>query len=386
MATTTPQSGDVAPGDSVPTGAQISLQAFQLPDFPPEASHLKSLTLTSDIKPTDYSSLLSSPLSQSPIPTSLPPNIESLTLELFSLGYCAPFLVELSKAVPNLKSLTLYSQLIDGVGDESRRDSGEFLNDALVGKKANGGGLRELHLLDVFCRKGFMVGLGGILEDIPEKESVLRFLEISYTYRGHSDPEFLNRVLGDELPAMLVPSLIAASFNLSAPPPTSEDDKDEEAPNDPADVDENGVPIPGRKPEGIIPWPQTSPGTAMLVKKLSGPVEESDKDAEKDDDEPREPGSGPGPRSLKLLDSTLYAVDLTQLKDVVSAQNGLSVLSASVVVSPSESWKTGLLEALKAGKDLEIVEIVGVPNEEFDKEVRLFPNHFPQDTEIYHQK
>lgn len=389
MAEATPAtSADVAAqGDSVPTAAQIPLQDFKLPEFPPEASHLKALTLTSDIKPTDYSSLLENPIAQTPIiPASLPANIESLTLELFSLGYRYPFLAELGRAIPKLKSLTLYSQLIDGVEEGSRRDSGEFLNDALVGRKANGGGLRELHLLDVFCRKGFMAGLGAILEDIPEEKSVLRFLEITYTYRGHSDSEFLNRVLGDELPAMLVPSLIAASISLSSPPDMSEQEKNEEVPVDPAHVDENGDPIPGRKPEGIIPWSQASPGTEMLVWKLTGKEKEEEKEKEKEkeesdakeeeedaEDELPVPGSGPGPRSLKLLDSTFYALDLEQLKDILSAQKELSILSASVIVSPTEEWKAEMLETLHAAKNLEILELVGVPNEEFDKEVSFHP-------------
>ncbi|KAK2767389.1 hypothetical protein FQN54_003545 [Arachnomyces sp. PD_36] len=355
-----------------PTAAQVSLQTFQLPSFPSEpSSNLKSLTLTSDIKPTDYSSLVTTP-SSIPIPDSFPPTIESLTLELFSLGYPANFLTSLAKSTENLKSLTLYSQLIDGVNDASRQDAGEFMNSALIGNESNGGGLRELHLLDVFSRKGFVLGLGSILEHIPEEKSVLRFLEISYTYRGHSDPEFLNRVLGDELPALLVPSLIAASFNLSTAdaPPTGEGEGEGDAlPNDPADVDENGVPIPGRRPEGIMPWSKTSVGTTMLVRKLSGPVEEREEGEDKDKGGgEREAGSGPGPRSLKLLDSTFYAIDVPQFKRIVAAQKGLSVLSSSVVVSPDDSWKRGFLEALRGGKDLEIVEIVGVPNEEFDKE------------------
>ena len=372
-----PEGDNGASSEPLPGGAQVSLQKFQLPEFPPEASHLIGLTLTSDVKPTEYSTLLSTPLAPEAIPASIPADIESLTLELFSLGYPAPFLTELGKALPNLKSLTIYSQLIDGVGDESRKDAGEFFNDVLVGKGRKSGGLRELHLLDVFCRKGFMAGLGAILEDLHEtdaEKSVLRFLEISYTYRGHSDPEFLNRILGDELPTLLSPSLMAASFNLAAAPASSSaSDSKEEPPSDPADVDENGVPIPGRRPEGIMPLAQTSPGTVMLVKKLAGNIEETEMEkSTKDDDEPRAPGSGPGPRSLKLLDTTLYSIDLTQFGDVISSQKGLSVLSASVVVSPTEYWKDHLLEVLRRGKDLEIIEIVGVPNEEFDKEVSFF--------------
>lgn len=387
--------------EPLPNAAQIPLDSFKLPDFPPQAAHLQALTLTSDIKPTDYSDQLTTALDPEVIPSSFPRGIEALTLELFSLGYPPPFLAKLARALPKLKTLTLYSQLVDGVGDGSRRDAGEFFNDVLVGRKENGGGLRELHLIDTFSRKGFIAGLGAILEDLntPDpgtgapRKSMLRFLEIAYTYRGHSDSNFLSRIPGEEIPTMLVPGLMAASFSLAAPPTTSSDPSSSEFPEDPADVDENGVPIPGRKPEGIIPLPQSNPGTAILVRKLTGGVVEdnndekavvtkkdADKGREKEEEEEEEdvrpPGSGPGPQNLKMLDSTIYTLDTTQLADIVRFQKGLAVLSASVLVGASETAKAALLEALRGGKgdgdsgtELEIVEIVGVPDAEFDKEV-----------------
>lgn len=194
-----------------PTGAQIPLPTFHLPDLPPEAAHLTHLTLTSDIKPTDYASLLANPVSADAIPASIPQAIESLTLELFSLGYPAPFLTSLGKALPRLKTLTVYSQLIDGVSEASRADAGTFMYDILSR------GLQELHLLDVFCRKGFLGGLGQVMDDNvtapaaaaapgdgagagadadADKKGTMRFLEVSYTYRGHSDKGFLARVPG----------------------------------------------------------------------------------------------------------------------------------------------------------------------------------------------
>jgi len=394
--------------EPLPNGAQIPLQSFKLPDFPPQAAHLQALTLTSDIKPTEYSDLLATALDPEAIPSSLPKGIEALTLELFSLGYPPPFLVKLGRALPKLKSLTLYSQLVDGVGDGSRRDAGEFFHDVLVGRRDNGGGLRELHFIDTFSRKGFIAGLGAILEDLnaPDpatgapRRSMLRFLEIAYTYRGHSDSNFLARIPGEELPTMLVPGLLSASFSLAAPPTSSSKPALSEFPDDPADVDENGVPIPGRKPEGIIPLPQSNPGTAILVRKLTGRVVESNKkkgdscangngkeekeeEEEEEEEEPpiRPPGSGPGPQNLKMLDCTIYTLDTAQLADIVRFQTGLAVLSASVLVGAGEAAKVALLEALRGGKDgacgkeLEMVEIVGVPDAEFDKAVSIVRFH-----------
>ncbi|PGH13446.1 hypothetical protein AJ80_06315 [Polytolypa hystricis UAMH7299] len=367
-------------------GAQIPLQSFQLPEFPPEASQLQALTLTYDLKPEDYSKLLSEPLPSDAIHPSLPSGIETLTLELFSLGYPAPFLTQLGKKLSNLKSLTVYSQLIDGATDSTRKDAGEFFNDILT--RGNGRrGLRELHLLDVFSRPGFMSGLGGILEDLDrskDKKASLRFLEISYTYRGHSDSDFLTHIPGDELPTMLVPSLVAACFRLTAPP-ILDAASTAGLPDDPADVDEEGNLIPGKKPEGIIPLQPSSPGTKVLFRKLTGETTsaenkssetESEKEgADEEEEQNHPPGSGPGPTGLKMLDSTLYTLDTEQLGKIMNVQKDISILSVSLIADASETWKTQLIDALRGGeggtkgKELEIVEIVGVPSEKFKVEV-----------------
>ncbi|RWR00184.1 hypothetical protein C8Q69DRAFT_490038 [Paecilomyces variotii] len=371
-----PRAGLEVP-EPLPNAAQIPLESFKLPTFPAQAAALQALTLTSDIKPTDYSDQLATALDPEAVPPTLPKGIEALTLELFSLGFPPPFLTTLGKALPKLKTLTLYSQLIDGVGDGSRKDAGEFFNDILTGKKENGGGLRELHLLDAFCRKGFMAGLGGILEQLNDPESqskygvrsAMRFLEVSYTYRGHADASFLERIPADELPAMLVPSLLAASFSLAAPPERPEDSSSDLV-DDPLYVDENGVPIPGRRPEGVVPFSPANAGTALLMRKLTG---------SEVDHEGLEiihiPGTGPGPRNLKMLDSTLYTLNTEQLAHILRAQKELAILSASVIVSATEASKKALLDSLhggqngSVGKDLEVVEIVGVPDAEFSQAV-----------------
>jgi len=64
--------------------AQIPLQTFTIPTFPPEAleADIKDLILTSDIILDDYSALLEGMVQ---IPE-LPKSIRSLTLEGFMLG------------------------------------------------------------------------------------------------------------------------------------------------------------------------------------------------------------------------------------------------------------------------------------------------------------
>ena len=352
---------------ALPDAAQIPLQAFELPDFPPEAAHLKELTLTSDIKPTEYADLLAKALPENAVPKSIPKGIELLTLELFSLGYPPSFLTSLSQELPRLKALTLYCHLIDGVSDASRKDAGEFMYNILTGNKENEGGLRELHLLDIFCRRGFLAGLGSILEELESSASsdsstAMRFLEVSYTYRGHSDPGFLSRIPGDELPLMLISSLIAASFRLS-PAPSEQDNAtglSEQLPDDPAHVDADGNRIPGQKPQGIIPLSSAHPGTTLLVERLTRVARNTK--------EPETVRSGKGPQALKMLDCTLYTLTLDQLTLVINHQTELAVLSASVLVRTDEQAKKSLLHTIQSGSQaLETVELVGVPEEKLEE-------------------
>ncbi|KAE8371611.1 hypothetical protein BDV26DRAFT_275730 [Aspergillus bertholletiae] len=364
--------------ESLPTAAQIPLQTFHLPTFPIEATALKHLTLTSDIKPTEYADLLRTPLASDAIPPTLPPGIESLTLELFALGYPAPFLKSLGNALPNLKDLTLYAHLIDGVSESSRLDAVEFIRRALTGPletysnnvsgNGNGGGgggngLRELHLLDVFCRKGFISGLSDILHGrgLKNKEGgdhhqpfqpALRFLEVSYTYRGHSDGAFLARVPVEELPGLLVDGLVGVSLRLDAATRNTSSSASASAstglqgiPDDPADVDENGDAV--KKPEGIVPVGSGHEGTGMVVERLTT-------------------SEGEGESGLRMLDCTLYTLSLEQLARVLRRQQRLAVLSVSVLIPVGTAdAKQKLLQTLRlGGSELEIVEVVGVPERE----------------------
>lgn len=370
------------PEPNKPTGAQIPLPTFHIPELPPEAATLTHLTLTSDIKPTDYASLLANPASPDAIPSSIPRTVESLTLELFSLGYPAPFLTSLGRSLPRLKALTVYSQLIDGVSDASRADAGEFVYNILTN------GLQEVHLLDVFCRKGFLSGFGQVMDDVATTPAPgdtdagkkgIRFLEVSYTYRGHSDKDFLARVPGEEVPSLLVASLVAASLKL-APPPPAESSRvanglRDEIPSDPADVDEEGKRIPGDKPQGIIPFSSRYPGTTSCVQRLTGSGADED-------------GDGDGARlRLKMLDCTLYTLTTTQLARILGVQTELAVLSVSLLVHRDETSKTSLLETLRSGsKSMEIVEVVGVPeeeaNEQEEKEDSVFHGIFPTRSDL----
>ena len=332
-ATSEPQDGQF------PLAAQIPLDSFTLPEFPEAASHLRSLTLTSDINLNDYQSKHLQPGTFEPSRT-LPPSITHLTLELFSLGFQAPFLNELAKRLPNLQSLTLFSCLIDGLSDSSRQDALSFFK-AIVPT------LRELHVVDSFARVGFWKEVGESFSSSStssaDPDSGLKVLEVSYTYRGHYESDFLNRTAGDEWPSLLTPSLIGLSLNFSSPPEEdSEASMQAEKPEDQEEL---------KAQDGMLPM--ASDGRASLaVRKrfeaLSG-------------------GKGRG-LGLKVLNLSMYALRPGEVGEIAYAcaaggdSAGLVGLTASVLLE--EKWLESLSKGLAhkdAGKSVESLEIIGVP-------------------------
>lgn len=332
MATTNPANLPGAPvNPSEAQGAQIPLQSFKIPAFPPEARGLKALTLTCDIKVDEYQSLLSQPYS---IPDSIPFAIESLTLELFSLGYPAGFLNRLAERLPNLKSVVVYSQLLGGISKESTDDAVAFFQKLPS--------LRALHLLDVFAKPGFFGQIAPWLKyndsELPsEARRGLMFLEVNYTFR-HEDEDFMAQIPASELAALIGPGLISCSFNISAPEDASEDEQD------PSNIQNAGA-----SKEGVMAFNKTlSTSIAEALVK----------------DESR-------PRGLRALNSTLFTFSLEQFQKVLAAQKNVMILNATLEVEPGETCKKGLLKALEPCAQLEQVEIVANPSLQFFMEVSL---------------
>ncbi|KAH6723269.1 hypothetical protein BKA61DRAFT_586134 [Leptodontidium sp. MPI-SDFR-AT-0119] len=295
--------------------AQIPLQTFNLPTFPPEAfsSGLTSLILTSDIKLEEYQPLLEQPFS---VPD-LPPTITSLTLELFSLGYPPGFLTELGKKLPGLKSLTLYSQLLAGTTSYSKDDAITFFRFQTQ--------LRELHLLDVFGPKGFYTELASRVSPS------LKFLEINFTYR-HSDPQFLGSLPSKEIVEFLRgegKGLVGLTASISAPDVTDDED------------DREGTEV------GILPVEKAHAGELVGVLK----------------------GKGVG-GEMVMLDVTMFELSLKQVGDVVGACGKVKILGLTVAVE--KGWGE-VFEALGEGgrgKGVEVLEIVGVPGLEFAESIK----------------
>jgi hypothetical protein len=333
MATLGQNNNNIPQGDQVDAaqaqGAQIPLQTFSLPQFPAQAGGLRALTLTSDIKLDEYQSLLSDPF----VIPQLPPGIESLTLELFTLGYPVGWLSQLADRLPNLKSLVIYSQLFGGVSAESQADGVEFFKELP--------GLRALHLLDVFAQPKFFESIGPYITYNTDNEAARRglmFLEINYTVQ-HSDPEFLGKIQATELSALVGPGLVTLAFNVSQADVT----------DDPEDPTNNGDKdaVEAAK-DGVLALNRTLGST--LVKALT-------------DEATR-------PRGLRVLNSTLFTLTTTQLRTILEKQKSLMVLNATLEVDNHETFKKDLLSILPSLEYLEQVEVVANPSLQFFLAVR----------------
>ncbi|KAI9753457.1 MAG: hypothetical protein M4579_005141 [Chaenotheca gracillima] len=333
MASENPQqNGGAAPSTVDPAlaqEAQIPLQSFALPTFPPEASNLKALTLTSDIKLDEYSSQLEKAVP--PVPE-LPLGIQALTLELFALGYPPGFLKALADRLPSLRSLVVYSQLLAGTTEESHKDALAFF------EKVSQSGLNALHLLDVFARTGFFTKVGSILEK--NLSGGLRFLEVNYSYR-HEDDDFLDRVPGMDLLSLIGPNLLTCALNLSKADVTDD-------PDDPSNLDQEGKEIEtgARNKKGIVPLDERF-GT-KLVEALLGDT---------------------APITLKALHATLYTITAHELSVILDKHSGLVALAMTVRLEPTPECKRTFLEALASCNDLEQVEIVVFPSLDLMNEI-----------------
>lgn len=300
-------------------GAQIPLQSFTLPTFPPQASGLQALTLTSDIKLDEYQTELAAPYT---IPA-LPPSIGSLTLELFSLGYPDTWLRTLASRLPNLKSLVAYSQLLGGLTAASQADAVDFFR-ALPG-------LRALHLLDVFAQRGFFEALAPHVKYDEGERRGLMFLEVNYTVQ-ESDEAWLSRVQAGELASLIGPGLVTCAFNVAEAEVT--DDL-----QDPGHLSEDER----RARDGIVAVNKSL--SEGLVEALVG--EES------------------RPRGLRVLNLSLFTLSMQQLKKILEMHKGLMVLIVTLEIEKTDTTKQDLIAVLEHCGKLEQVEIVVNPGLQF---------------------
>ena len=325
---------------SLAGAAQIPLQTFDLPTFPPEAQNLRSLTLTSDIALNAYNDLLtSSTFSADTAIPPLPPSIEALTLELFSLGYPPGWLTQLSQRLPHIKDLVVYSQLLGGITAASQQDAERFFE--------NLRGLRSLHLLDVFGKPGFFSAIGDVLWGVRDTEAQadavgvrkrLLFLEVSFTSQPRQK-EFLQRLPAKELHKLVTPSLVTCVFNVSPAEVTND-------PQDPTNLTEEG-----KEREGSL----EEEGVQTLDEEVAGDLAEA---LVKDESRPR---------GLKVLNTTIYTLSVAHFAKILKAHEGLLIVSASVKEEEDMAkWKEGIQSAVQGCPELEQFELVIVPEKKDD--------------------
>ncbi|KAK5046581.1 hypothetical protein LTR84_007342 [Exophiala bonariae] len=338
--------GDITgPGDgSFPLAAQIPLEDFQLPSFPEEANRLRELTLTADIKMDEYQTLVGPQLTdavrgQQPLPN-LPKSITHLTLELFGLGFPGnpPFLTRLARSLPNLRSVTFFSCLIDGINEDSRKDAEKFFGVATH--------LQELHIIDSFARPGFFKKIGDIFStrskpsDSTTASEGLKVVDASYTFRGHEDSDFLARIQGEELSGLIVPGIVGASFSFV---PVTEDELAEST------KDADGEEVKEKPAEGVLPFASDGRAPTAAKKRF-------------------ENLSADGAlSSLRVLNLSMWTLTAAEVGHLLYASAGggagnLVDLTASVLLE--DGWFDALVEGLAykgVGAALEGIEIVGVP-------------------------
>jgi len=348
-----PQPGGADP-DSYPLAAQIPLKDFTLPEFPPHASRLRELTLTADIKLDEYQAMLQEkPLTQPPLPN-VPSSITHLSLELFGLGFpgTPPFLGRLAKALPNLTSLTFFSCLIDGLDDASRKDAERLFESCEK--------LQEVHVIDSFARPGFFKAVGEILEKrcggTETKDSSeeggggggggLKVVDVSYTFRGHEDSDFLARVAGEELASLIVPGLIGASFDFVPVPRRDELEESEGAAEGEGDKKDKEK---EKMPEGVLPFASDGRAPAAVKKRF-------------------EKLSTGALRSVKVLNLGMFSLRPVEVGELVYACAGggeAGLVDLTVAVLLEENWAQDLVKGFgykEVGGALEGIEIVGVPD------------------------
>lgn len=321
--------------DSKPLAAQIPLQDFHLPTFPPEASSLRELTLTADIKLDDYQNLLQTinqTSSEAQPPSTLPTSITHLTLELFNLGFPGnlSFLTGLARSLPNLTSVTFFSCLLDGLDDSSREDAVGFFTAAAPK-------LVEVHFIDSFARPGFFTRVAA-------GANGFQLVDVSYTFRGHEDSDFLARIQGDELTGLLLKGLVGASFAFV--PATKDDLASDEATNAATD---------SAPALGILPFATDGRAPTALRKRFESP------------------SAADNLTSLRVLDLSMWTLRAREVGEILQACAGgrpdptLAHLTVSLLLE--DGWVDSLLNGLEHGHAaaaLESLEIVGVPVEAKD--------------------
>lgn len=195
-----------------------------------------------------------------------------------------------------------------------------------------------------------MAGNGaGASEDGKDPTQVMgdggvKVVEISYTYRGHEDSDFLARCHGEELAGLLVPGLVGFGCGL-----VEEAEGDKEL----GDGKEEKSGVVG----GVLPYASDSRATRATEERFG-----------KFDTDPK------ALAGLKVLNLALWTLTVKDVKEILGRirasvegdENHTGLIDLTLSVLMADNWVQDLADALKesgpAVRSLEGIEIVGVPS------------------------
>jgi hypothetical protein len=182
----------------------------------------------------------------------------------------------------------------------------------------------------------------------------------------------MSRIAGEELPELLGSGVVAASFNLLAPPQPTTQENGQEAHllEDPANLDENGQLIDNKRPEGILPFPEYGRASSALRKRFE------------------HLSAGKDLGKLRMLNVSLWTLRPEEVGQILYSCAGggsgvLEDLCISVLMRPG--WWDELLGNLRDhSQALEGLEIVGVPDDDEKEQVstKLAEDIFDQAKDI----
>ena len=159
------------------------------------------------------------------------------------------------------------------------------------------------------------------------------FLEVNYTVQ-HSDSDFLPKIQATELPKLIGPGLVTATFNVSEADVTDD-------PDDPTNLGEKSGEEMAK--DGVMAFNKSL--APSLIKALT-------------DEESR-------PRNLKVLNTTLYTITSAHLGKLSKAHPGLMVLSSTLEIDEHEPFKKDLVKTLSSLEKIEQIEVVASPSLQF---------------------
>lgn len=229
----------------------------------------------------------------------------------------------------------MFECLLDGLGEESRRDA--------VGFWEGADKVSEGYFVDCFVRPGYWREVAGVWRGRKGQEG-MQVVEISYTYRGHESSDFLARCHGEEVAELLVPGLVGFGCGLVE---EVEGDKDLMPGREEGEGDGQKGGLSG----GVLPYASDSRASKAILERVKSSEEAA-------------------LAELKVLNLSLWTLSTRDVAEVLKrikpGEGGTGLIDLTLSVLMSDGWVQALADAFAAApeaiKNMEALEIVGVPS------------------------